>query len=968
MELEHLILHCYSIFYGQNTLDEERGPAADTLLQIYSDINNIPVFLNIIKNNPEKTYKDASMLSITQMIQTNLKKIEDKNLIFGELFEILRISDTEIIISNSIYIFQMLMSDSFYSNLYNFLSTIPEENPQVYKIILDIFNHLFEYIGFNTDFIGFYDSILVKSSILPQSTQISAFSFCFRLLSTDEVVLEHLPSLPQIYQKAIESMTDPLIGTKEYFENFSGMLLAKLSILDPIQIIQSFSKFLELNTRSLVGYFYPLIGDLLDSFPEILQSEYAMNLCQALYNHMQSIYYPEDSFDMSPHVVVEPIAESFASESELMEIITSHFISIANDPCANFFIVVFILYSLENGIYFYPNVSEDIINLLIQSMSSPYLSIKEASIKTISAFIPLYFDCFEEYSSYVQIEVLQALMAEPIDELFDAFPVLMNTIGDSDCIFDIAANFFIQLIDTNQNAIKCLSSLIKNSKIGIQIHYQEIFQTIESRLSFDSPIVDEAVYCMAQLSAKCHQKFAPFAPNFAQYLLEAAQKDNIFLQIEAINAYGYLLRNQKESTSATINQMIQLLVQLSSQIQQNEENYVKSFRLSDISLQILCCAISEYPEFLSQYLDQLVQTITGQNSIHAAIGTELLARVIDTIDDPLILASPLIEHLFEMIKINGDFDVKSKSFDAMSMIITTSSGIIDQYLDKIIDYAIRAFQNDLFATPDNELYDQSLLESAQMILREVINVLGDESYQYLSQYLHLFVEIAQHPKKEIRNLAIQLLGEILSTSSSQFPDEILQHTYQICINEIENNNYIGFYCMKKIILFYPMLISQQASEIYRFLIEKICSECKKSESIMMMQDNCISCLGALVMNIYGEQFQIDNSVVNILELMPPQMDVEEKEDTMNFYIWLHCQSNGQFASEFLGVLIRFFSEPPESIQEGNISEETIQALQLITSQHLKAISNIRELCNSYLNNNNERSNIFIQNINSFSSD
>ena len=125
----------------------------------------------------------------------------------------------------------------------------------------------------------------------------------------------------------------------------------------------------------------------------------------------------------------------------------------------------------------------------------------------------------------------------------------------------------------------------------------------------------------------------------------------------------------------------------------------------------------------------------------------------------------------------------------------------------------------------------------------------------------------------------------------------------------------------------------------------------------LLSDNCVSALGALVMNVVGDEFPVNESVVSVLEHMPATED-NEREYVMEFYDWLLAHSEEKFQNEFAAVLVRFFSEPMDSYEGSGVSNETLQKFLPKLSEMLQARGDeVQEFCMSVLGDEGKCANL-----------
>lgn len=728
-------------------------------------------------------------------------------------------------------------------------------------------------------------------------------------------------------------------------------------------------------------------------------NNYAEYIFKATSKIVSELFQENDAYDMSPYDLIEPIAEQFSAFDNLLESFWEQITEMQQVTYGQFLAIVFLRSSFDDGYDFYKTKITDIATLLCSVASETQSScLREASILALCSFSKTFVEEITEMKSKIQEVVFDAVTTEPSIEILNAFEELINSTEDSDCIFERSLEFLTNLITVEQVGIQmkeqilwCISELIKNSQQEVEQHFQGLFDICKEISDIDtkndnsqSGFKSAAIYCLSHLCKKCPAQFEPYAEEFAKYIVsniadfvtalsEEAQDDDSELNVDSslaiqlINAYWYVVENEQEYTNSTIGDMINLLIQIceaSSQYLSNEiyiSNMIGSVSVNGIALRVLCGCASKCPNILQNIIQQLLGFIVACPSKHSALATNWIASAINSLPNRAEIVPQLVNILIEMIDSSTDLQQTSKCYESLAILIDWCGAVVVD--DQVLQTAGKAFTLELPCFNDDDKKDdlELVFTLAQEVFMQAINALQDAAFQKLQaaefqtkqniSYFDLFFKLAESKSKSMKNHGLQILAEIVGeTPEGQIPSPFLERLFETAANEAMEGNCFGFHAIKK--LSCSSSFNTSYSENIKLLIPKMVQRLYSNspytaeldpmhttESTMVANDNCVSALGSILMNIFGdnlvESFNIFDEdedlkvpiLLVILSAMPPKIDFSENESIMEFFFWLFEKAEGRFIEQFAEVLVNIFTEPVDVLKGTNsLTEVTIQRL------------------------------------------
>ncbi|OHT11028.1 hypothetical protein TRFO_19416 [Tritrichomonas foetus] len=930
------------------------------LTDFYQTPEAFPAVIAVLNSDQSDLIKQYASYGLKNIFKSQIND-ENKGEMIQQLFQLLTATNNLLVANILVNMINDFPDPVVIQMIVTFIRQ--EDTPITINASLRLIDENMELIGINDDTLRLYQSKISSGFQLGVETQVAAISCAFHLTS---VCSNHLGFGP-VFPQALAIMSSPdtqetiLIQLFDIFRNgifkFCPLINAEFLMQQIVGLVQNQNYSFEVRKNA-----YNVLIALFDSYhEEIIQSETHIAIFNCAFDLISSLFVPYDPYELSPYYIIEPLAEFFGNSSKLLDYFTSHISSNHQNPCMNYFSAVFIRFSIDEGesYDYYSQKLSEIASYLCQIVSSQSLCTKEAALYALSKIAFIFSEEITEMTDSIQEAAFNALTVSPSNEMIDTFSELIGSIGNCDPIFDRGIEFFTNnlngsVLDTQEQIMWCIAAFIKNSENSVHALFPQIFSIIKPLIELtDAPhqhFRGIAIYCMAHLLNKCPEEFAQFAEPFAQFILtnlNTGQVVDTFIAKQCINAYSYLLQKLKDSTTSTIEPMVQILLSI-CQMPSNNEEYCEKISTKDISLRVLCCCAANYPLVLQNLYGTLLELIDSQTNVHAAIGANLIASAITYLPNRVEVVPQVINILLQMIDRSVDLECTAKCLDSLSTLIEWCGGEAVQ--PNVLEAASNAFTYSLPCFSSKK-YNEEVHNAAQIVFRQTIDTLQNAAFQTCQPYIQLFFDISQCSSKSLRNLSLQIFADLVR-ASPDMPIEIIQQLLEIAKKEAFSGNYIGYFAIKAIANTGRYQIREHLKSLIPKMFERLQNNTRSSESALMANDNCVSAIGTIMMNIIGD-YDIDESVTILLNMMPPSMDASENEDVLAFFMWLFERSNGQYIQQFAAVLVRLFTEPVDVLKKNMIDEFTINRLRQLLIQLVSSCGG-EQFCSSVLNGDEER--------------
>jgi hypothetical protein len=222
----------------------------------------------------------------------------------------------------------------------------------------------------------------------------------------------------------------------------------------------------------------------------------------------------------------------------------------------------------------------------------------------------------------------------------------------------------------------------------------------------------------------------------------------------------------------------------------------------------------------------------------------------------------------------------------------------------------------------NKKFNREICHSTELAFCAVMKTLGSQVYPFIKVYIPLFLNLATaRLRKKLVRTGVHLIGLVIYHCYESIDLVIVSSALKIALEEAESGNFVGFKCLKFIIVRFPGVIEEQSLRVSN-LFRRVLSEEMKTRRIV---ENALTAFGRFVM-CFGEEGFVDGSFLSrVIGLMPTEVDVEEMTETMVLYDWIWERGKEVVSLEvFAAVIVRLLGVGKEELKSAGFEEDAIR--------------------------------------------
>ncbi|KAI5488646.1 armadillo (ARM) repeat-containing protein family [Trichomonas vaginalis G3] len=688
--------------------------------------------------------------------------------------------------------------------------------------------------------------------------------------------LELIPNLiPTVSDEDFPELSDLLLylSNSEY-KNFDATTIFPL-IIDTISNKEFSLKRRNLSHQILLSLFenYEIFGKNL----ETVSLGY-----QATENLAEDAFDQNDSRGISPYDLYTICSFFDLSITE----ITEYFASIFSENSQKIFgaFSKFIINTQDN-IFFYRNNIEYFTSLLKSFLESSSLCLIESTLAAFSSLFESNEDALDPYVNDIYISSLTAVKNNLSKELLSAFKDLLKSARKTDIIFDDCLNMIIEILpDGNTADQQVMLGIVAELVIGCngltEKQFTTVFQIIQEIMSdFDNPLLCDAVYIIGHLSQKGKEYFVDILSDVVTFLSTGLNSDDETILVYFINAFGFVATSFPEQIYESINEIVSLFAQISTQ-ETSDDNITR--KPGDYALRWGCNLCSIFPETFIQNYETFLNSIRVRSNIHSAIASEYFARATYNIEDEELirgLQMSLAEILIPMTK-NGDVELVGHCFTSLSLIF---ENLDIEKQRKIAKQALKCFNfTHKCFTSKTGVYLQDLHPNANEIINLSLNI--PELTETLVSFIPSLIPFTKTKDLLLSDAILIVLTNLFVLQPN---NEHSSDVFFDAISQLERNSYATFYLFGRFSKLKLPIIDQNNSEIYEEVKKRLSQENNEQDiENMMLIDNCLSCLSYLVRNY---EFDVHDYAQIALASMPCKCDIDENSNVMSLFEFIYSQ-------------------------------------------------------------------------------
>lgn len=704
-------------------------------------------------------------------------------------------------------------------------------------------------------------------------------------------------------------------------------------------------------------------------FPEYLQK--LMQISAMAYN-------PDDSLSISyTDLIFEDCCLAFSSS----ELDTSDlFIETVLSKVEEFYphqetkagCIIAIGYVVGEGTDIIIGSLPQICQLLVETVNNESKLVRDCAAFAISELSKTLEEEIEDYFEDLANAMLKSLEKEVTQDMILSFKELLLSAKDTDPIFETAYNFLMQKMSSCHEEwlhyfFPCLSELCIRSKKNIKGVFEQLISTVFSAVDQGSSedLLSHAIHCLAYLSESFPELFAQYVPKLVEIIVPLLKSESEVLVTDSLLSFGKLIGNHSDQLSSIIPQLIPELLEIGSQdasidlvkeiadkeeqLNQLKENGETEFEVDEeeeddeklspyaipsLALSVFSKIALKFPSIVPENLERVMNEINTQMKNHnqdAIIQIcqtiSQLSRAISKVDIPLESKSQVAVQFCSWI--NDDINnVLNK--DACSKAMETAGQIIELFgvkligeenLENLIKIIDKALNNKLKCQKDNEIknefYDQFCLMTCELIAS-----LGLDAPEALAPLVPKFFDFATSKKVHLRDISIQLFGQLVEHSSENISNDTKENIYKLVLNGIRQNSQHAAFALNQFTNNDGSIILQSIESLMELIYEKLENlSQKKSITAVAFVDNLVAALGEIRRNVLKDQFPLEQFAPICLSLMPAREDISTNYDMMVFYLFMAKEMNKEPPNVFASVAIKLLMQPKSEI--GGIGENDV---------------------------------------------
>lgn len=911
---------------------------SNELVEFCSTMEAFQPLIEIILSPQEEKIKRESVLLLARLLaKLGPEELDENEEIWGQIFQILFSETTTSVVrsdfmSNIIKIFHC---QAMFPIAAPFIAQATEEKaPQInvdtaLQLIPIFVNLTGEVAGIGEQIMAIVQKGLALTNTLSYIHALqAAIKFCN---------IHDTENIGQFYEllnpEGFLALSDA--DYNEYSKLLIGIAEEEAEGFDPTTIMEVLLQIIsngEISNQKRKSTFNVVLS-FFDNYDALIEEdEIPVAAFQATVSLAESLFNEEDALDMAPSDLLE-IATCFAQKDELLQKFVESFSELTESALGCFCVSEFINKSAEDGIIFYEQNMEEIIQLLLGFLQTDCLSVRESAARCIALFETSCPSTMKKYAETINTTIFQVFSENVSVEMLTALHEVLSKTGNTDCIFDEALSGLTELISQSQSdsTILCvIADLVAGSSTKAAENFDDLFGLVKSILAEEgNPLVSDAVFLLSRLCYKCKEQFEPNVDEISQFLIQGFDSEDPSISKNFINAYSYIAQNFPERCEETANDVVAKLAQLSPSESAEQEIIIEP---SDIALRVGTMLASTFPNSFPPNADQFLEALRMKKNIHGAIGSTFFVRALESFDDVEFLA-PLITEIapiiIDIIE-NGSLQASGQAFtaatDLFGMLGMVESG--EELQQKFVECGTKAFTFELQCIKKSKpIFYEELHAPAKDLLSSTIKC---GLIPQIIENAENFIQFCESTESvQLKGTYALILAETAPVMGAEYPQQIAEYVFQTAASIIgsENENYAAYSCIEKLAVIGSPVLQPALPELYPNLIQKLTELNPQrdgdDEDAKLVLDNCLSAVCSILRS-FPDIDQFENYSSLLLSCMPPCFDCDENTNVLTFFEEMKANplAEGKI-QEFAVVLIRLFSEDIDSLRAQLIDDEQI---------------------------------------------
>lgn len=732
-----------------------------------------------------------------------------------------------------------------------------------------------------------------------------------------------------------------------------------------------------------------LIAYYSDAFSEVEFSEECVlvELYYLYFNYAMEVVQENDSYYIASQNVFDTMMNVFSKNQDFLQFLydLSNQDEIRGDISRLCCMIPSLINSFSNGFSFYQDKLGSLCELFTELLRTNFIYLITAASEGFKELYKVFGDSISEYMEGAisrAVEILQDSDNSIVfPEILKLLKYLIKSSQNADEIFGPLTELLSNLFSDPSNRITILSvfrKLINQSDSESGEHYDELYQFFVGILNDSSeeatPLHASAVACISALGEKNPEQFSENVVDFFSTVLGYLQSEDVDLVYESILAIGHMTQTFGEDLGDSLMTAIDMLVPIAAsdltppqsndddddeQEEALDEQFKNLLKNVGSALRVLTLIVKEIPEKSVEMFDAIFQDIEKLMNHAGLFATCISDAAISVINlgRGLLKTDSADKFSEQATKMIGLFTPE------LSYLINPDSigTIFDVICDLASDFGLESLFNfkDIVLTSvqsaltvETEEYVEIFHENAQRILREILDQMHDEAFPIVEPYIQVFQGLLSKTDVRYHELALQFFGDLLLNCPAHVDEEFINSVFTLAMSAINlRKSTLGLNALKQIAKISPGFVNNNIEQILGVLDPYIDPSLPKTSENMSLQDNSVSCLGIIAMNVLKDSFPFDKYAQRALALMPAQYESEENRDIIPFFFFIYEKTNNTYLKDVCAVLVRLFSDDERDILENFVTNEQLLQLAVLFKIIIPQVGNIQQFFESIIGKN-----------------
>jgi hypothetical protein len=225
------------------------------------------------------------------------------------------------------------------------------------------------------------------------------------------------------------------------------------------------------------------------------------------------------------------------------------------------------------------------------------------------------------------------------------------------------------------------------------------------------------------------------------------------------------------------------------------------------------------------------------------------------------------------------------------------------------------------------------------VIKQLIASLRAQAPALLAPLFPILTRLTSDKSEDWRNIAIELLGQIVEECGDQFSHDFLCDVLIFAIAGVQNNSPCAAFAINQFALGAPAVLAEKAGDVLELFHTKLYAPRKRAQIHLEFIDNIVAAVGEIQRIILRDAFPVAEFIAPCLAAMPARHDPDVNKEMFLIYLWLAEKTDIERAHEFAAAAIRLLALPEHDMGE-RIVESDIPVLRPVAAVLAAALQKI----------------------------